>query len=226
MIRSQKAVNGLIVITNEQTAGRGQQGNTWLSEPNANLTFSVIFFPAALSINDSFYLNIISSLAVAQTLQSFLPLQEVKVKWPNDVYVFNKKISGILIENTLRGNQITSTVVGIGINVNQVISDLPHAGSMIQQAGHEFNLQEVLDCICEQLEYYYLLLEQGQKSLLQKLYKEMLFGVNQVLDFSDVKGNFRGIIREVSESGHLLIEKDSGLLQSYAFKEVQFINKI
>ena len=117
LIRTQKGVNGLIVITNEQTAGRGQQGNSWLSAANLNLTFSVIFFPTCYFIADSFYLNSISSLAVSETLKQFLPLdKQVTVKWPNDIYIGNKKVSGILIENTTRGNKINSVVMGIGIN--------------------------------------------------------------------------------------------------------------
>lgn len=224
LIRAQKAVNGLIVITNEQTAGRGQQGNTWLSAANLNLTFSAIFFPTTYFIADSFYLNIVSSLAVAETLQEFLPSdKQVTVKWPNDIYIGNKKVSGILIENTLRGDTINSVVMGIGINVNQAIFDLPQATSLIQEVGKELNLQQLFTQLCENIEKYYLQLESGSKTELHVLYLEKLFGLGQSRAFADAEGSFTGIIRGINENGELQIEKESGRIQSYSFKEVTFL---
>lgn len=223
LIRSQKAVNGLIVITNDQTAGRGQQGNSWLSEPNANLTFSVIFFPEYLHIKDSFYLNIIASLAIAKTLKHFLPEKNIRVKWPNDIYIDNKKVCGILIENTLRGEQIHSIVMGIGLNVNQASFQLPTATSMLQESGHEFQLQEVLNYLCTSLELYYrILLKECTKELLDE-YKKKLYGLHILRDYQDAYGNFKGYIRGVEETGTLLIERESGVTGKYQFKEVRFL---
>lgn len=227
LIRSQEAVNGLIVITNEQTAGRGQQGNVWLSAANLNLTFSVIFFPSTYFIADSFYLNIISSLAVSETLERFLPSdKQVTVKWPNDIHIGNKKVCGILIENTLRGDKINSVVMGIGINVNQALFDLPNATSLLQEAGRELNLQEIFIQLCETLEHYYIKLEQGLKSELHSLYLQKLFGLNETRSFADAEGNFSGIIRGITASGELQIEKESGQIQSYSFKQVTFLNSL
>lgn len=224
LIRSKKAVNGLTVITNEQTAGRGQQGNTWLSAANLNLTFSTIFFPDSYLIADSFYLNIISSLAVSKTIEPFLPSgKKVYVKWPNDIYIENKKVSGILIENALRGDKVNSVVMGIGINVNQTVFNLPQATSLIQEAGNEINLQELFVKLCETIEHYYLMLEQGSKKELQELYLQKLLGLNKTLSFSDAEGTFSGSIRGITPSGELKIEKESGLIQNYSFKEVTFL---
>lgn len=224
LIRTQKAVNGLIVITNEQTAGRGQQGNTWLSAANLNLTFSAIFFPTTYFIADSFYLNIISSLAVSETLEQFLPSgKQVTVKWPNDIYIGNKKVSGILIENTLRGDKINSVVMGIGINVNQAVFDLPQATSLIQEAGEEIDLQKLFVTLCEAIEHYYLLFEQESKTELHDLYLQKLLGLNRVRSFSDTTGTFSGIIRGITAAGELRIEKAPGEMQNYSFKEVAFL---
>ncbi|HSY60957.1 MAG TPA: biotin--[acetyl-CoA-carboxylase] ligase [Cytophaga sp.] len=224
LIRSQKAVNGLIVITNDQTAGRGQQGNIWLSAANLNLTFSVIFFPSSCFIIDSFYLNIISSLAVAETIEKLLPSdKQVTVKWPNDIYISNKKVCGILIENALRGTKINSVVMGIGINVNQTVFDLPQATSLVQEAGIELNLQKIFTQLCETLEYYYLKLAADDKEELQALYLQKLFGLNKTLLFADAEGNFSGVIRGITANGELKIEKESGHIQHYAFKEVAFL---
>ena len=224
LIRSKTAVNGLIVITNEQTAGRGQQGNSWHTEPQSNLTFSLILFPEYLHIKDSFYLNIVASLAIAKTLQHFLPEKTVRVKWPNDIYIGHKKACGILIENSLRGEQIHSIVMGIGLNVNQAAFQLPTATSMVMESNHPFNLQQVLDHLCETIEEYYLMLAAGFKKELSALYRENLYALNTLHAFQDNHGDFMGYIRGVEEDGILLIEKSSGEHRKYAFKEVRFIS--
>lgn len=224
LIRAQKAVNGLIVITNEQTAGRGQHGNTWLSDSNLNLTLSAIFLPITYFVADWFYLNIISSLAVLKTIERFLPLEkQVTVKWPNDIYIGNKKVSGILIENTLRGDKIQTIVMGIGLNVNQSQFDISHATSLLQEAGGEISLQKIFMQLCESLEYYYIKLEQGCKIELHDLYLQKLFRLNQIHSFRDVESTFSGIIRGISVNGELKIEKEFGEVKSYAFKEVAFL---
>lgn len=223
LIRSQKAVNGLIVITNEQTAGRGQQGNVWHSEANSNLTFSVILFPSYLHIKDSFYLNIVASLAIAKTLEHFLPKKIIKVKWPNDIYVNNRKICGILIENSLRGEQIHSIVLGIGLNVNQETFELPTATSLFQESGHAFSLQEILETLCENIEKYYLDVQEGLQKHLFGLYESKLYALDLLHAYQDADGDFMGYIRGIEENGTLRIEKESGSTNNYQFKEVRFI---
>ncbi len=223
LIRAQKAVNGLIVITNEQTGGRGQQGNSWLSKANSNLTFSVIFFPTHLTLKDAFYLNIVSSLSIAKTVGEFIPEKEVKVKWPNDIILNEKKVCGILIENMLRGEQIHAVVMGIGINVNHSDGSLPFAGTMRADAGKTVSLNDVFMRVCENLESYYLMLEQGLFDELDALYLQRLYGLNQQKQFTDSEGNFFGTIRSVLPEGLLQIEKESGELKSYSFKQVSLV---
>ena len=223
LIRAQKAVNGLIVITNEQTAGRGQQGNSWLSKADSNLTFSVVFFPEKLYLKDSFYLNIVSSLAIAKTVDELVPEKIVKVKWPNDILLNEKKVCGILIENMLRGERIHSIVMGIGINVNHSDYNLPFAGALSTEAGKTFALPDVFIRICENLEPYYLMLEAGLYAELHTLYMQRLFGLNEKKQFSDTDGFFTGIIRAVLPGGLLEIEKESGVRKTYQFKEVSLV---
>jgi BirA family transcriptional regulator, biotin operon repressor / biotin---[acetyl-CoA-carboxylase] ligase len=227
LVRAQKATKGLTVITNEQTAGRGQHGNTWMSAPNLNLTFSVIFFPESLNLKDSFLLNIISSLAVAKTVEEYLPKDAaVCVKWPNDIYVNSKKIAGILVENTIRGEHVHAVVIGIGLNVNQIAIDLPHASSMVQECSKTFDLQNILNRLCENLELNYLLLEENKTQELQASYHNSLFGLNTSLNYTDNEGDFVGIVRGITQTGALQIEKSTGVLKTYALKEIQFKNKI
>jgi BirA family biotin operon repressor/biotin-[acetyl-CoA-carboxylase] ligase len=223
LIRSEEVVNGLTVITNNQTAGKGQHGNTWYSSANLNLTFSVIIFPKSLLVSESFLLNIISSLAIADTLEAFLENdKKICVKWPNDVYIGHKKASGILIENTLRGNNIHSIVMGIGLNVNQSRFEIPTATSLFAENRKTQELQEVLNTLLEQLEYYYDLMVLRSKNALFDLYKKRLFGLNEENSFRDEEGLFTGVIRDVEENGCLIIEKESGIKKGYQFKEVQF----
>ena len=120
--------SGTIVITDNQTSGRGQRGNTWQADPGSNLTFTVISTPEFLPISRQFDLNIVASLAVRATVTEFVP--DVHVKWPNDVLVGTGKIAGILIQNFITGSKIRHTLIGIGLNVNQVQFDLPQATSL------------------------------------------------------------------------------------------------
>ncbi len=222
LIRSKMAVNGLIVITNEQTAGRGQQGNSWHSEPQANLTFSLILYPEHLPIADSFYLNIVASLAIAKTLRHFLPEKKISVKWPNDIYIEDKKVCGILIENSLRGELVSSIVMGIGLNVNQTSFQLPAATSMMLECGQGFSLQQVLEHLGESIEAYYLMLIADNKEKLLVLYLESLYAFNTLHAYQDTEGDFMGYIRNVEHNGTIVIEKESGKISRYQFKEVRF----
>ena len=222
LIRTHKATNGLIVITDNQTAGKGQQGNTWYSAAQQNLTFTVILLPKELLFEDSFYLNIISSLAVAETLEKFVGFEKtVTVKWPNDVYIENKKASGILIETILRGNKINSIVLGIGLNINQENFALATATSLCIATGKKQDLQEVLNIVSERLEFYVAKFETSSKGELFDAYKNKLMGLNRKNTFRDREGVFTGYIRDVAKNGTLLLEKETGELKSYQFKEVQ-----
>ncbi|MBC7450901.1 MAG: biotin--[acetyl-CoA-carboxylase] ligase [Cytophagales bacterium] len=223
-VKSGDAANGLIIITHEQTSGRGQRGNTWLSEAGANLTLSVIYLPDTLKVRDAFYLNIIASLAIADTLQHFLPGKDIRVKWPNDVYCGEKKLCGILIENSIRQQFISSVVIGIGLNVNQHISGLPNAGSMIQECGEAFDLEQVFYFLVENIERYYLLFQGDSKDILFRLYVEKLYWLGQTRTFKDSEGVFTGIIQGITESGRLIVDKENHTKFQYAFKEIEYLH--
>jgi len=228
LIRNNKAVNGLIVITNKQTAGRGQQGNTWLSAANLNLTFSAIFFPASYLISDSFYLNIISSLAVAKTLEKVLPLDKrVYVKWPNDIYYGDKKLGGILIENLLQGSQIKQAVIGIGINVNQqeFPAWVPNPASIFQILQQDYDLKLLLSQICSNIEAWYLKLKVGKTGLIRQEYLNIMYWLNQDHNFRSDAGEFSGTIKSVRDNGLLVVKNNNDKEMEFSFKEIEFLNK-
>lgn len=213
---------GTIIVADHQTAGRGQRGSTWESEPGLNLTFSLILKPTFLAPNEQFFLTIVSSLAVQAVIRA--ETSSCKVKWPNDLYAGERKICGMLIENTVRGSRIDSAVIGIGLNVNQQAFTNPGAVSLRQLTGQVYDLSRLLDLLAQQLEAKYLLLKAGGHSQLKSAYLENLFGLGTERDFEDAEGVFRGKINGVTGQGQLLIEKTSGQLCTYAFKQVRFLH--
>lgn len=163
--------DGLVVIANNQTAGRGQHGNRWQSQAGVNLTFSLIKHPSFLEVDKNFYLNVIASLAVVHAASS-LGIRGLRVKWPNDVYYLDKKICGILTECQLSGNSVSSAVVGIGVNVNQTdFGQLPRASSIALALGGEVCRVELLVGILQGFDSLYSKLKDGYMA---PLYEEYL----------------------------------------------------
>lgn len=215
---------GTCIITDFQTVGRGQIGRTWHSERGKNLLVSYIFYPKQLNAIDQFYLNIVASLALVGTLAKLGVA--VKIKWPNDIYYDDYKLTGILIQNVLYGSIIKSTVVGIGLNVNQAefSSLIPNPISITNITKTMHDLQDVYNLLSSQLEYYYQLLQAKKFNQLSNLYHEHLYRINQKSQFSEPEGeNFYGSIQGVTSDGRLTIEKENGIKQSYMLKDIIYI---
>jgi len=197
-------VEGTLVITPNQTAGRGQRGNGWEAEPGKNFTFSLILKPGTLAIKDQFYLNIFTSLALRDYLAD-KKFTAVRVKWPNDLYVGSKKVCGILVESQISGNKFSHVVVGIGLNVNQQTFGTDTATSLSVLTGKEFDLQTELETLLTFVEARYLQLREGKLNLLMEDYLNVLYGLNKSLTF-DVGGVIaEGMIAGVDESGRLRV---------------------
>ena len=212
---------GSVLITNNQYQGRGQRGNTWFSEPAKNLTCSVVLYPSFLKKDSPFSLNIMTSLAIYDVLVQYIP-KGLAIKWPNDIYYFNKKLGGILIENGVTaGGTIKSSIIGIGLNINQDEFKTYNTTSLKSINSQNFNLSHLLNGILNQLGNYYSILQDKNTSLLP-IYLEKLYGYNQVHNFTDKYGPFQGKIRHINCGGNLLISKEDGSLYYYAPKEVIF----
>ncbi|MGV3559187.1 biotin--[acetyl-CoA-carboxylase] ligase [Larkinella arboricola] len=223
LITGETALDGTVVITDQQTAGRGQRGNQWEAQPGQNLTFSVILQPSFLQPNEQFWLNIAISLGISDWLATHLN-DRLKIKWPNDLYVEQRKIGGILIENTLYGYSIAWSVVGIGLNINQTRFQTATATSLINETPNEYDfvLPEALPSLLESLEKRYLSLRAGQRDVLKTNYLQRLFRYQEESDFISGGERFRGMIVGVEESGRLAIQVGEKL-RSFAFKEVEFV---
>ncbi|MFI3267548.1 MAG: biotin--[acetyl-CoA-carboxylase] ligase [Rikenellaceae bacterium] len=214
----------LIIAARKQTCGRGQKGNFWESEEEKNLTFSTIIKPDFLTLADQFYISKIVSNSLVITLKRYgIPAQ---VKWPNDIYVGDKKICGILIENdvTASGKMLRSTI-GVGLNVNQTefLSDAPNPVSMKQLKNADFDLQEVLSVFSKVLDLQYKTLEAGYMREIDTYYENNLYRLNEWALFKEDDVEFKGKIIKVQPTGELIIEKESGESSSYIFKEVEYV---
>lgn len=214
---------GTIVVTEYQLSGKGQRGNSWESEKGKNIILSIILRPRFISPNDQFFLHTVCSLAIYDTLFPYLG-SKLKIKWPNDIYYVDQKICGILIENSIRGHQIDSSIVGIGLNVNQENYINPNAISLREITLEEFNRSELLEALLINFEKRYLQLKSGKSNDLKSEYLTKLYRFNEKHLFSAYQEIFLGTITGINEQGKILIEDTSGV-KAYDFKEVAFLKK-
>lgn len=214
-----------LVTTDFQTAGHGQRGTSWESDRGKNLTFSFRFSPQSVRATEQFFLSEIACLAVAQTLDAYVP--KVTVKWPNDVYVGDKKICGMLLYHTLRGANIGSTLVGIGINVNQpqFCSDAPNPISLCQLLEKTLDCEIILQEFMQHFEQLYALWCKGDKLLLSTTYAARLYRRNGFHPFRDTATGetFAARIEHIAPDGLLSLCDRQGRLRTFTFKAVQFL---
>lgn len=210
------------IYCGNQTKGKGQQGNSWYSTPFKNLTFSIILFPNIHVLN-SFDLNIIISMSIKKSLDIFF--DTVKIKWPNDIYVNEKKICGILVENTIDKNIITKSIIGIGLNVNEICfpNNIHRSTSFFIEKNKEFDLNIILDLLISDIKYIYEDFLRNKEKYLDLYLKNLLF-FNKKMIFEDSKGTFEGKIINVSEKGYLIVLSSENLEErKYSFKEIKYI---
>ncbi|MGJ8733283.1 MAG: biotin--[acetyl-CoA-carboxylase] ligase [Cellulophaga sp.] len=213
-----------VVAAEKQIQGRGQMGTQWLAEPGKNLTFSVLKKSEGLEVADQFLLNMCVSLAVFEALKE-LNIPNLAVKWPNDILSANSKICGILIENILTGSKIQSSIIGIGLNVNQLeFNNLPNVSSLKLLKGETFNLDEVLSGILTKLEKYLTADYLNSPDALRALYQEIMFRVDKPSTFKSKEGElFMGFIKGVSSSGRLIVLLEDNIFKEYNLKEIQLL---
>lgn len=212
-----------VVSTDFQTAGRGQGKNHWESERGKNLTFSVKIHPQGVPVNRQFIMLEAGSLAIKDILCKYT--DDISIKWPNDIYWRNYKISGTLSECAVCGTNIKSCIFGTGLNVNQktFVSDAPNPVSLYQIIGKETGLQSLLKQIVNRMAYYIDLIDKGQYQAIDAIYHQSLYRLNQWHTFTDQEGSYEGKITGITPLGHLCIINRKNILHTYAFKEVKFV---
>ncbi|MCD6347280.1 MAG: biotin--[acetyl-CoA-carboxylase] ligase [Bacteroidales bacterium] len=213
----------LCIYTSNQFRGKGQAGNEWICEAGANITVSLVVYPEYLLAADQFILSKIISLAVCDLLELFL--QQVVIKWPNDIYVGDNKIGGILIENDIIGESISSSIIGIGLNINQQEFDnsLPNPVSLTQITHVQYDLNEILSLFLNFFQSRYSDLLAGSSKGIHEDYIAKLYRYKVFAPFSSSGKWFEARIIDVGPFGHLILENKSGEKKSYNFKEIEFI---
>jgi BirA family biotin operon repressor/biotin-[acetyl-CoA-carboxylase] ligase len=220
---NQSLENFTVVTVENQTKGKGQMGAVWESEPSKNLIMSVLISDFVTDINQIFDINIAVSLAVIQVLEDF-NIPELSIKWPNDIMSYNKKIGGILIENSIKNGGNINSIVGLGLNVNQMnFENLPKASSLAVICNTTFDKEEILLEIIEKLKQN--IKSWNQKSdLLWSEYSNKLYKKGIPMPFEDQnKQNFMGIIQGVSSIGKLEILLEDDAIAAFGIKEVQML---
>lgn len=216
---------GTVIYTTLQSAGRGQRGAAWESEPGKNLTFSFLLKPKHILPNEQFYISEAVSVAIVNVLSRYAP--GFSVKWPNDIYYKDKKISGILIEHSISGKSFEYTVVGIGININQreFLSDAPNPVSLAQITGTDTDLKIILKEIVSGIFKLVDFDESTSFEELHRSYLEILYRKDGSFHkFSTAEGGiFEAVITDVLPDGTIILRDMAGDTRRYAFKEVSFI---
>lgn len=226
LLRQIRSPEGTIIYTFNQEQGRGQRGNTWVSEPNKNVALSLILTPSFLHTEEQFLLTKITSLAVADLMAEILKNSDIKVKikWPNDIYAGDQKIAGILIENSISENRIQNSVIGIGLNVNQVKFDRAlNATSLKALSNIEFDLKEIIDRLCNFLEARYLQLKTNKRDQLDHSYLQRLYQLEEWKKYSSGDKIFEGKIKSVSPAGKLQLELISSEILEFDLKGIRFV---
>ena len=212
-----------VVWVKNQTHGRGQINKKWVSEEGKSLTFSIFKLFPELTAQNFFLINCAVSFAIVSALKDLAEL-DLKVKWPNDILSGRKKIAGILIENMLQGSRINSSVIGVGINVNQnYLHGLPHASSLSIELEKEIDIAKLLDVILKYLQTGLDRLSDHDAFDLIRDYENLLFRKEILSKFKDKSGKFRGIIKGVTPRGLLKVASPSGKLTHYATGNIEMI---
>ncbi len=225
LLSKSKPKDGTVILTFCQTQGRGQVGSEWVSEPYKNIAFTCILFPEFLNPKEQISLNQAIALAVSNLLARYTE-KEVNVKWPNDIYINEHKIAGILIQNILSSNKFSTSIVGIGINVNQVQfpEELSLATSLINETGHTFDLKDLVYELCDCLNEQYERLMNRQLKSIHLDYLNRLYRYQEWSFFEKEPGNiFKGKIVGISAAGKLQIENSTGV-EEFGIKEIKFLN--
>ncbi len=224
LLKNQKVVEGAVIASNFQTNGRGQIGTSWFAEKGQNLLFSLVLFPSQLPLERQFYLSKVIAVGIVTFIHE-IGIPCAKIKWPNDIYVGSKKVCGVLIENNLRGYRIESSIVGVGLNVNQEDFGIfgESASSLKLLLGQDFNRNGLRSMLLLQLAYWYNMLMKGDYSEIDSMYHQNLLYSNQWAEFEINNRRLLRKVIEVNPQGLLCLESETGQIETYGMKQLKFI---
>lgn len=222
LLSAGKVMETTVVYSLSQTKGRGMGKNVWLSEDNKNLLFSLIVFPD-LKAESHFSLSMIVSLAIWEYL--ILKGVEAKIKWPNDIWVQNKKLAGILIENSIMGDRIKSSIIGVGLNLNQTDfpAEIPNPVSLSQLTNKAYNIDNEIVTISNLINNAIASLSKSDFLSIRKNYLSKLYRFNELSEFKSNDRAFKGTIISVNQTGHLVVKESADNISEFYFKEIEFV---
>lgn len=226
LLKNVNLPEGTVVHAAAQRAGRGQRGSAWMADPHRNLTASVLLKPSFLAAKNHFILYQIAALSCFDTMAQFLDSSQfdIRIKWPNDILVNGKKIAGILIENTVKGDQILHSILGFGINLNQTeFGNIQDATSCKLLTGDETEPRVVLSRLCSSIEKNYLMLREARLEIIHRRYRSLLYGIGEVLPF-EVEGVVRRLlVKGIDPGGLLALQDEHGKIMLSDVKQVRWI---
>lgn len=215
--------NFTVVTAEAQLQGRGQRGAQWHSQAGKNLTFSILIKYNAIDVKQIFTLNVMVAVSILEMLH-YYNISKVSVKWPNDILAGNKKLGGVLIENTIKSNGCINSVIGIGLNVNQKeFNGIEKAGSLFTVMGKEYDKDEILLHIVNMLKQNMVNLEQGHANMLWEKYHDNLFKKEIPMPFEKDNQKFMGIIKGVAKDGMLALQHEDDTIVYYGIKEIKML---
>ncbi|MBP3353259.1 MAG: biotin--[Bacteroidales bacterium] len=212
-----------VVSTAFQTSGRGQRENSWESENGKNLLFSLLLRPISLKATEAFAISRIVSVAIAKFLRKYI--SDVSIKWPNDIYWRDKKICGILIENSIMGEYLDTSIVGVGLNINQreFSQNLPNPVSLTNITGKEFLLDKVLTEVVTSIEEEFVRYFENRAKETESIYHQLIYRLDTKALYKVAEVVVEAEIQGVCSDGRLILKHSDGNLRYYAFKEVTYM---
>lgn len=220
------ATDGTVILSAYQTHGKGQGSNEWNSSAGKNLLFSIILKPQLFPADRQFFLSMSISWGIASYLETLV--RPVQIKWPNDILINCKKVAGILIENTVSGMNLNTSVIGIGLNVNQDVfpEGIAQATSLKLESGSELDLDNALADLTGWLNSCLMSVFEEQYGTVKVNYLNRLWLLNKWASYSNASGKFEGRITDVTDSGELMVLNRNGKIKNYGFKEIAFNNML
>jgi len=224
LIKENNVIEGTVIIAESQTSGKGQAESKWESESGKNLTFSIILIPVFLPLASQFLLSKVVSLAIIDFLNK-LSINNLTIKWPNDIYVGKQKIAGILIENMILGREYTTAIIGIGININQTqfSSNVPNPISLKLLSNKDFNIEECLNALLIEVEKRYNQLKFLKYQLIDNDYLKALYNFNKWSSYSYLSKIIIARIIGVNKYGKLILEKENNTMIECDLKEIKYV---
>jgi BirA family transcriptional regulator, biotin operon repressor / biotin---[acetyl-CoA-carboxylase] ligase len=223
LLKEMKPEEGSIYSSLFQSAGKGTDQNKWESEKGMNLLFSLILYPSFLPVEDQFLISKAVSLGIANYIQA--KTNHIKIKWPNDIYYKNKKLAGILIENSIKGSNLNSSIIGIGFNLNQAEfkSDVPNPVSLHQITNKTYSIDQELVKIRTNIRFFYDKLKAGKFEEINREYLKCLYRFNEIHEFKTGDEIFKASIIGINKYGHLQLKTENNEIREYGFKETEFV---